>query len=133
MFEIAVADEFISVDLISDQDFGTSYPAGNSLKNIVKFHGISLYKYITSKYIDEFNWDNSIPEGFDVFQLQPLLNSYHPVYKLLSELTPNDLKLLGQLFNLSFTVKPPQGEHNLTLILKTATKEIKTTQKVVFN
>jgi hypothetical protein len=133
MFYEAVADEFISVDLISDRDFDSSHPAGKSLKNIVKFHGVSPYKYIKSGYTDEFDWNNTsnIPEGFNTSHLM-LFDNYHPVFKLLSELTLDDFKLLGQLFYFSFTVAPPLGEHNFTLTFKTATKEFTRTRKIVF-
>jgi hypothetical protein len=136
IFHTAIADEFISIDLISDRDFDTSHSAGKSLKDIVKFHGISPYKYITSGYTDEFDWNgDDIPEGFDMFSIEPRTNGYHPVYKLLPALTLDDLKLLGKFSNISFTVKPPSGEHSLTLTFKTATaiKELKTTKTVVFN
>ena len=131
----AIADEFISADLTGDRDFDPSHPAGKSLNDIVKFHGISPYRYITSRYTNQFDWNNrnNIPEGFDNYRLSPQASGYHPVFKLLSELTLDDFKLLGQSFNLSFTVAPPLGEHNFTLTFKTATKEIKRTKKIIFN
>jgi hypothetical protein len=134
MFQQAVADEFISIDLISDRDFDALHPAGESLRNIMKFHGASPYKYITSGYTDEFDWNgNDIPEGFDVFLVDSPPNGYHPVYKLLPALAVDDLKLLGKWAGISFTVKPPLGEHNFTLTVKTATREFKSMEKVVFN
>jgi hypothetical protein len=133
LYEV-VADEFISADLISDRDFDSSHAAGKSLKNIVKFHGISPYQYITGGYKNEFDWSSksNIPAGFNTSHLFPLVSGYHPVYKLLSELTLDDFKLLGQLFYFSFTVAPPLGEHNFTLTFKTATKEFTGTKKIVF-
>ncbi len=67
--------DFVSIDIVSDIDFDTEHPAGESLGDIVRFRSISSKPYIDSGY-----------KG----------SEYTTVEGLVSELTPDQLTLLGQ-------------------------------------
>jgi hypothetical protein len=70
--------DFLSIDITSDSPFDEEHSAGVSLGDIVTFSSYSLKPYIDSGYTDLY--DNNV---------------YHPIVEQLSELTPNDLILLG--------------------------------------
>jgi hypothetical protein len=70
--------DFLSIDITSDSSFDDEHPASVSLGDIVTFSSYSLKPYIDSGYKNLY--DNDV---------------FHPVVKRLSELTTNDLILLG--------------------------------------
>lgn len=128
--QFIVAD-FLSVDIISDADFDAAHPAGASLGDIVKFISVSPYPYIKSGYKAKYDWDNSV---YDELIYHNFLNTpytvkggpfekcYHAVEKMVSELTSEDLTLLGDgdtetnLAILKFVSKPTLAQtHNLTI------------------
>jgi hypothetical protein len=71
--------DFLSIDITSDSAFDEEHPAGVSLGDIVLFNSYSVKPYIDSGYTSTY--DNDV---------------YHPVNKHLSDLTQDDLILIGK-------------------------------------
>ena len=118
----AVADEYISLDIVCDKDFGDNHPAGTSLNDITELYGTSYFNYIQSGYEEKFNW-NDAPEELEEFSMIGTWSSAHfPVKKLLSELMPSDLILLNRYAYLKFTEEPSSGEYLFTITFRTADK-----------
>lgn len=80
---------FVSVDIFSDSDFDEQHPAGSSLAGIVNFFSCSAKPYIDSGYV-KYDWGYE----FNDARLQGM-QPYYPVDKKASELTADDLTLLG--------------------------------------
>ena len=115
----AIADEFLSIDIVSNLDFGPGYPAGASLKEMAEFYGTSAYPYIKSGY----DFSLLLREG-DWIDLIDYESGYTPVIKLLSELTPEDMTLLGRVVHIKFTDPPPPGNHTFTITMVTKDRTI---------
>lgn len=97
--------DFLSIDITSDSDFDDEHPAGSSLGDIVKLNSYSLKPYIDSGYK----------------LLAPNGTVYHPVYEFVSELTPEQLILLGQrdyIGSLRFETQPTLSKtHKFTVTM----------------
>ena len=112
-----LVDEFLSVDIVSDLDFGPEYPAGASLKDIAKFYGTTAYPYVKSGYDDLF-----MDETYTHYLSNSFVwtgKGYSYVVKLLSELTHEDMTLLGTGAAIQFTQAPPPGNHTFTITYTT--------------
>ncbi len=96
--------DFTSIDVVSDADFDDEHPAGESLGDIVTFSSISLKPYIESGYKVK---DNG--------------SEYHSVEGLVSELTAEQLILLGEddyAGNLYFEREPTlEKSHTFTVTM----------------
>ena len=128
--------DFVSLNVTSDSDFN-SIPAGGSLGDIIRFHSLSVNKYILSEYSKGYNWNDS-----DYAILETYLNGndrvrinkefkkrnnspFHPIVKMVSDLEPEEMILLGdgnmflaRLAILEFTEIPSLNkEHNITITL----------------
>jgi hypothetical protein len=77
--------DFVSIDVVSDADFDNAHPKGSSLKDIMIFKSYTTKPYIDSGYI-EYDWGNSGNSA---------KKPYYPLYKVMSELSGDDLILLG--------------------------------------
>jgi hypothetical protein len=129
----AIADEFTSIDITSDRDFDSEHPAGTSLGNLVKFYGISFWKYIENGYKFAPYDTPNVPDELNN-HTHNLQRGEYLVFKKLSDLEPQDMKLLS-LFStkLYFQTRPSEaGTHNFTVTAKTAEKTFSGTLKVEF-
>ena len=123
-----VADEILSIDVVSDKDFG-SCPAGSSLKEIAVFYGLTAYPFVSSKYQAVFSW---APDKEDDFLLNSLhtpafrwffFEGYTPIKQGLWEMT-EEMKLLGWVARIQFTEAPVPGDYTFTLTFQTKDKVI---------
>lgn len=138
MINTLIGNEFDGIEVVSDQDFSPSLPAGASLAGVVKLCGISPLKFIESGYTKEFDWTNQMPEDFKKGNWSKdyafdTYREYYPVNKLLMEVVPSDFLLLhdGCIY-LRFTELPEIKSHNITITLTEGEKKIQTTVKVNF-
>lgn len=127
----ALADEFMSIDVVSDRDWDAEHPAGTSLANIITFLSSSPYRFIQSSYTDAYDWVNA-PEEYINLRLGNGPGSW-PIEKPLNELTREDLILTAPQFILHFDSLPAsEQEHNLTITLRSDEKTISGTFAVTF-
>lgn len=86
------------IELTSDKDFDEDHPAGTLLNDCVEINFVSAYKYVKSKYSDE--------------------ESLCQQKKLLSEIVPDDLKLMTTRTSLNFIKMPEIADiHILTVTM----------------
>lgn len=123
-----LTEDFISVAVTSDTDYDDSHPAGTDLNDICRFMAFSPYRFIASGYRDRFDYGTSgLSAEFREFaktrygSLPDVALGCHPIDKPLSDVTLEDLKLLGLdypdcLFGLLLEKKPSSpGEHKMTV------------------
>jgi hypothetical protein len=73
---------FVSVDVVSNADFDEQHPAGTSLADIIMLDSTTAKPYIDSGYVEyEYDKEHRYP--------------YYFIHKMLSEVIPYDLILLG--------------------------------------
>jgi hypothetical protein len=77
-----MSTNFVSIDVVSNADFDDQHPAGTSLADVIRFNATSAKPYIDSGYV-EYEWGSGNK------------TAYYPIRKMLSEITPYDLVLLG--------------------------------------
>ncbi len=137
------ASDLLSVKVYSDRDFDAEHPAGSSLADIVRFLSCSPKEYIASGYKSMYSYDAaSLSEVFvttwaycyywgrDAYEC-------HPIDKMLSDITPEDLVLLGpglrslpqiyngRFFSLAFVKKPSAEQvHEITVEITTEERRI---------
>lgn len=132
--------DLLSIEIISDTDWGGEYPAGSSLNDLVKFHSLSPVKYIRSGYTSLYDWRMQINYNYAIiekyFKNQHYYNAtdgkteYHYIGKKVSDLKPEDMMLLGNgeigyeydttLAVLEFTSLPVENKaHNITVTITT--------------
>ena len=132
----------VSINVHSDTDFDVEHPAGTSLAGFVRLLSASPMRFIESGYQETFDWHNNYPADFlretatfHRFIRRPerereLYQNHFPVSGLLSELVPNDFRLLGTgsrvparhggwFFGFLVFDKEPEnlGTHNLTVTI----------------
>lgn len=129
--------DYLSIELTSDTDFDESHPTGSNLADIIRFISWSPYKYICSGYTEYYHYDSSnlskafntiMPIYFGAEWFQSTTNATcYPIDKIVSELIPEDLILLGHdapglLGIIVFEVPPTnKGAQNITVKMKTDT------------
>lgn len=116
----AVVNNFTSIDIISSAQFG-QIPAGESLASKVVFYGATIKPYLDSGYTTLGNWSvwGDYPEdgwfgGNDCYE------EWTPIVKNVSEVTSDDLQLLGYRTptnELHFTEVPEVKEHTFTVTI----------------
>ena len=107
-----IFNNITSIDVISDTDFSTEYPAGTSLAGFVRLLSVSPMHFIESGYQETFDWHHNYPVDFlreattidsfvgDFFgapteyRMSKYPNHF-PISEVLSELEPDDFRLLG--------------------------------------
>lgn len=127
--------DFVSIDIVSENDWDESHPAGTSLNDVFRFASSSPYKYIASGYKKSYFWMNEeLPEYVHKYYAGVAYDraydekSMHLVHGLVSELSSDDLILLGDCIEgmpkyvrlgALFPVNKPTGSktHNLTLTM----------------
>ena len=126
-----ISEDFDSIKVTSDKDYDEKHPAGESLNDLCRFVAFSPYKFISSGYKDYYNYskDNvsktlaKFTRYWRISEGQKL--TCHPIDKMLSDVTAEDLILLGYdnpypLFWLHFERKPiVLGEHLVTVEVRT--------------
>lgn len=126
--------DFNSIYITSDKDFDTEHPAGKDLGDIVRFISRSPKKFIDSGYSKYYRHDSSsLSEPFKTISkiiwgdpVEGVEADTYPIDKLVSELKPEDLILLGFCGNTSplaflhFEKLPDNlGEHEITVTMIT--------------
>ncbi len=114
----AIANQFMAIELVSNNDYDEGHKAGSSLADIVYLAGASPCDFIRSRYLSSFDW-NLAPE---FYAENRSFASYHakyaPVYLRLSEIDGNDLMLLDPRFFLEFSAPPTLSTtHKFTLTI----------------
>ena len=124
-----------NIDIISNNDFDPSHHAGSKLNDLVRFISVSPNKFIQSGYKDTYNWNDNCPSSFkqetemtDRLKYDSeTMKSHSPIDKLLSEVTPSDMILIGDglggrfIGYLLFESSPEINKtHKLTITVKTA-------------
>lgn len=100
---IAYTPDIVSIDVYCEGDFDASHPAGSSINEYIKIAYGHAGDYIASGYKDPPYPDLRIQK------------------RQLSEITPEDLKVLLYGPKLLFVTKPEKiGIHSLKIVLKTA-------------
>lgn len=125
--------DFIEVLITSDSDYDSSHPAGQSLNDIIHFVAFSPNKFIRSGYKDKFDYRTATglsdylwsighqQRYYESWMKEP--QPYHPIEKSASEITSEDLILLGHqyfdyLFWIFFEKEPDSpGTHNIKVTL----------------
>ncbi len=121
---VAIANEFSKIEIISNKDFNSKLTSGKSLAEVVKLYSVSPMKFINSKYTKPFDWVNEQPYEFrkgvwSEYAGIGYLEGYYPVLKTLSELTSDDMLLLHpRFFYLRFTEIPTIKEHTFTITIE---------------
>ena len=99
---IAYTPDIVSIDVLCEDDFDASHPAGSSLNDYIKIAYGHAGDYIASGYKD------------------PPYPDLRRQKRQLSEITPEDLKVLLYAELLFVTEPEKTGIHSLKIVLKTA-------------
>lgn len=96
------ASDLLSVKVYSDRDFDAEHPAGSSLADIVRFLSCSPKEYIASGYKSLYRYDPELVSpgfrstwGYYYGRPDKEKSEYYPVDKMLCDIVPEDLMLLG--------------------------------------
>ena len=137
-----VAADYVSVEVTSSADWDDDHPAGAPLGDIAMFYSASPIKYIRSGYAKTYGWyDPSIPYYFNNYMVNRSVEykyssavgttPFHAVKKKVSELTPEDLVLLGSgdyretLAIIKFITLPTaEKSHTITVTLTTDEEQV---------
>ena len=125
--------DFTEISITSDSDYDSFHPAGQSLNDIIHFVAFSPNKFIRSGYKDKFDYRTATELSDYLWSIGHQLNyygnwmkypqPYHPIDKPASEITSEDLILLGHkyfdyLFWIIFEKEPDSpGTHNIKVTL----------------
>jgi hypothetical protein len=126
--------DLASIEIVSDADWDDGHLAESSLNDITTFFAPSPKKYIDSGYKETYNWNDYTGEkywsetsypGEYPYGVTKDKSPYHPVTKMVSDLTSDDMMLLGGgsgriIAILKFSILPTENkEHNITVTLTT--------------
>lgn len=89
-----IAQDFTAVSVSCDRDFDEGHPAGSDLGDVIAFYSVSCYPFIRSGQKDTYDWTTQ-KEDFSDWFLSRKDPRWSPVYKKVSELSSDDLVLLG--------------------------------------
>lgn len=116
----AVVNNFTSIDIISSAQFG-QIPAGESLASKVVFYGATIKPYLDSGYTTLGNWSvwgDYLEDGW--FGSNDCYEEWTPIVKKISEMTSDDLQLLGYrtpTIEIHFTEVPEVKKHTFTVTI----------------
>jgi len=119
---INIADDFVRIDVTSDADWDAEHPAGTLLNDLIVMEGITRYSYVRG---DREGVKRTIDMCGKMKFFKPIPCSDYDFYrKPLPEVTPEDMTLMGRVFNLfGFLefVSPPTlaAEHRVTVTMET--------------
>lgn len=94
----------VSISVVALTDFDEGHRAGDSLNDIARLMSASPYKYINSRREYDYSKDENLSQSFRSIFARYYQNPsnytfdthcYHPIDKLLSDITSEDLILLG--------------------------------------
>ena len=125
-------NDFIKIDVTSDRDFN-NIPAGASLATKVRLIAVSPKKWLMSGGARTYSWDQ-MPSDYTKFGNRHFqIPEVFPVNGLLSEITPEDLKLLI-VHNICFYFieTPAIKEHKITVTFYEKEKSISSSVKYIF-
>jgi hypothetical protein len=107
-----------SIEVSSNADFDHEHPAGTPLNDIIRFMGKSVYEFLQSNYTNKYDWEN-IPEEYRKERTFRGAFYEFPRYKLLSELTPEDMRMQTTDFGVLHFEKEPtlSKTHELTITI----------------
>lgn len=122
----------VSINVVALTDFDETHKAGDSLNDIARLISVSPYKYITGRRKYDYSKDDSLSRSFravyGMFYESTSEGSsdpscYYPVDKLLSDITSEDLVLLGFFsfypgFDIKFETEP-EGPCEVRIDIKT--------------
>ena len=101
---IAYTPNIVSIDVYCEDDFDASHPAGSSINDYIKIEYRSVWDYIAAGYTG--------PDPYPDMRVKT---------RQLSEITPEDLRILLCGPELHFVTKPQKpGVHSLKIVMKTA-------------
>ena len=132
--------DFLSIEVFSDTDYDAAHPAGSNLADLVRFMSWSPVKFINSGYSLYYQYNpadlslspvfHACMSYYHLFYTKEWHRELHPIDKMVSELTPDDLILLGtnsssSIGYLYFEVSPTvPGEHGITIRMTCDTGEV---------
>lgn len=136
------ASDFKSIRITADRAFDAAHSAGDDLGDIIRFLSWSPIKYIKSGYTEYYHYDTSalsrtfirvMPNfyGSECFKTETESTCF-PVDKLVSDLEPEDLVMLGEdnpsIIGLLYFEKRPavSGEYEITVSMTTDEDEVMT-------
>ena len=88
--------DFNEISIWSDADFDANHPAGSSLNDLVRFISFSPMPYIESGYTDVYRWSSRYRNELKeiIGESVPNCGYYHPIDKLVSQLTAADMQIM---------------------------------------
>ena len=99
---IAYTPDIVSIDVLCEDDFDSSHPAGSSLNDYIKIKYRSVWSYIAAGYTG--------PDPYPELRVKT---------RQLSEITPEDMRILLVGPELHFVTKPEKpGVHSLKIVMK---------------
>ncbi len=125
-------NDFIKIDVTSDRDFN-NIPAGASLATKVRLIAVSPKKWLMSGGAWTYSWDQ-MPSDYTKFGNRHFqIPEVFPVNGLLSEITPEDLKLLIVSHICFYFIETPAiKEHKITVTFYEKEKSISSSVQYVF-
>ena len=128
-------NDFIKIDVTSDRDFN-NIPAGASLATKVRkvrLIAVSPKKWLMSGGARTYSWDQ-MPSDYTKFGNRHFqIPEVFPVNGLLSEITPEDLKLLIVSHICFYFIETPAiKEHKITVTFYEKEKSISSSVKYIF-
>ena len=125
-------NDFIKIDVTSDRDFN-NIPAGASLATKVRLIAVSPKKWLMSGGARTYSWDQ-MPSDYTKFGNRHFqIPELFPVNGLLSEITPEDLKLLIVSHICFYFIETPAiKEHKITVTFYEKEKSISSSVQYVF-
>lgn len=133
----AFANEFTGITVTSDTDFN-DISAGENIGAKMRIVAVSPYKWLMSKGSLTYDW-TSVPADFQLLMTAAIAAEFfrkenHPVNKVLTALTPEDLLLMNYSFvNLIFEETPEIKTHNLTVSFYDGENVISETKTIIFD
>lgn len=133
----AYANEFTGITVTSDTDFNDIRP-GDNIGAKIRIVSVSPYKWLMSKGALTYDW-TSVPADYKLLltagaAAQFLRQENHPVNKVLTALTSEDLLLLNDsCVYLIFDETPEIKTHNMTVSILDGENVYSVTKAVIFD
>lgn len=125
-------NDFIKIDVTSDRDFN-NIPAGASLATKVRLIAVSPKKWLMSGGARTYSWDQMPSDYTKVGNRHFQIPEVFPVNGLLSEITPEDLKLLIVSHICFYFIETPAiKEHKITVTFYEKEKSISSSVQYIF-
>lgn len=134
------ANEFTDITVTSDAEFNGVKP-GDNLGGQIRIISVSPYKWLMSKGALTYDWTFVPSDDYNIVFAEYAKGAFtshyhpqnHPVNKVLTSLTPDDLLLLStRCLYLVFSKAPEVKAHNLTVSFHDGANVFSATKAVVF-